>query len=52
MLIYNKYNYKQVPKNISQQVVRPTRPQLTKKSKEFLKLLKLKVKPNVGNSKY
>lgn len=47
MIIYNKYNNKQSSKNIQHQVVKPTRPFLTKENKEFLKLLKLKVKPNV-----
>lgn len=47
MIIYNKYNHKQIPRHIQHKVVKPTRPTISKENKEFLKLIKLKVKPNV-----
>lgn len=47
MIIYNKYKYKRNVVNIPARHVTATRPPLTKENKDFLKLLKLKVKHHV-----
>lgn len=44
MIIYNKAKQIRINKDIYTKTVKAIRPQLTEKNKNFLKLLKLKVK--------
>lgn len=47
MIIYNKYNIKKKVLDIPKQTVKPKRLMLTKKHKDFLKSLNLRLKNNV-----
>lgn len=46
MIIYNKYNNKKKVVSIPKQAVKPKTPPLTKKHKQFLKSLNLRLKNN------